>query len=252
MLHMVTPSSGDDSIIMFRGTPSNLESDLTGLERKYGIGYLATNLNSGQTSLTVDIENADDNLFVSGDTIYITDGVREEFQENVIVSKLSTSVLILLTNGSINNYQFKNTCVSSVVKVGDIEASYTTPVIESANGSWNNTLDLDLDGAIDERWTIRFMSNSAFLCTGARLGTVGYGSLESEFAPTHIVDGVPKPYFILPAQSLRGSWQIGETFVFSTVSPTVSIWFRRTLKSGCLAGPSIFSHRLTAIDPAVL
>jgi len=261
MVYVTSPSTGDDSIVMFKGTVSDLERDITGQERKYGAAYLANNVNSGQNVLNVAYENVNESIFANGDTVYITDGHKEEIHENISIASLSNGARVLLSQntGLINNYKAMSTYVCSVLKIAQINYSYSQSVLDSSSGSWNGQLILDPNGIVDEKWTIRFQSPVQFICTGARIGTVGYGTINTTFAPLHSVDAGPPgyinaqvPYFTLPANSLQGSWQIGETFVFQTNSPTVPIWFKRVVKPGCLSSSSIFTHRITGFDPSTL
>jgi hypothetical protein len=259
MVYMTCPSTGDDSVVMFPGTPGNLEYNLSGTERKYGSAALAGDVYSGQVSFYVNLESLDEDVFLTGDTIYITDGVHEELQDDIYVSKLSQGLHISLPQDRciINSYLAKNTHISSVFRSGTVSYGHSVPELNSVSGYLDSEIVLDARGVVDERWTIRFLSPTSFVCSGARIGTVGYGELGALFSPVHDIDGGPPiyaplqvPYFTIAATGLRGSWQSGETLVFMTTSPTIPIWFKRTIRTGALSGTSLFNHRITGVDPS--
>ena len=68
-----TPTPGDDRVLIFPGTQTDTQGDLTGSERLYGSGWLDADVSAGTTSLDVNCEAATDTIFQDGDLVRISD-----------------------------------------------------------------------------------------------------------------------------------------------------------------------------------
>ena len=73
-LRLHAPTPGEDYVYFRVGTQRNTQGDLTGSERKYGVGTLKTTVTAGGSTLVVTVENAAlTGIFQNGDKIRITD-----------------------------------------------------------------------------------------------------------------------------------------------------------------------------------
>ena len=85
-----TFTPGDDAVLIFAGTQTDTQNDLTGSERLYGSGQLAANVSAAATVITVDTEGASFNYFQDGDTIRISD--KTDVNDNVNNEEFATIV----------------------------------------------------------------------------------------------------------------------------------------------------------------
>ena len=86
---------------------------------------------------------------------------------------------------------------------------------------------LTADGAISERWLIKFLTSSQFELYGESLGLVATGDTVSDLAP--INPATNKPYFKLPAAAFGGGWAVGNCIRFNTQGTPTPVWIIRAI-----------------------
>lgn len=107
----------------------------------------------------------------------------------------------------------------------------------SAVGTYNDTdnpITVTNEGAVTERWVIRFLTNLTFQVIGEHVGVIGTGSISTETAPINEAQGVP--YFRMPAGGWGTGWATGNIVRINTVAAVVPFWLARTIKQGPEAG----------------
>ncbi|MDR1889166.1 MAG: hypothetical protein LBQ81_07310 [Zoogloeaceae bacterium] len=137
--------------------------------------------------------------------------------------------------------------VSSALVIGDIFGRYTNMFDQQ---SWNNTwLDVQQgnaatatyddasypvsvtnEGAITERWCIRFDSTTSISVIGEHAGIVWQGGFTNDIAPINPAVGVP--YFTLPAGGFGTGWATGNIIRFNTIGAATPIWIIETVQQG--------------------
>lgn len=251
-VYMTKPTNGNDYVSWFVGNQVNVQNDITGSEREYGVGFLKNNISSGATSLVVTVEDSSlTDIFQNGDTIWIGDGVNEEFHENITVSSSGSDVTITLDSAagdSINtNFSSSDTVVASCYVIASLKATYDNLTITSTAGTFddvNYPILLEGTGAIEDTWTVTFTSATDFDVSGTLTGSVGSGSISSDFSP-------PNPnfagfnYFTIQANAWGGTWAANDTLVFDTHPYAIPMWFKRVVPAGANTVYNIFAHSIS-------
>lgn len=228
---------GDDIITFFPGTQTDVQSGLTGYERQYGGGLLATGVSALATEMTVLVEDPSlgDELFQIGDTVRVTDkedvndsGGNEEYVLLSDVQVDSNGLVTLVFSPPLQNeYLASDARVQSVYEPDDIVSSFDSLIVTSGStGDFDeNFLFADNIGSVEQAWTLTFTSPTAFDIVGDTLGAVGSGNTGSGATPNN--PDFSKPYFAMQASGFSGTWQIGDTITFSTHPAAVPVWVRR-------------------------
>jgi hypothetical protein len=224
-------TAATDRVIFFAGTQTNTQNEITGSERKYGAGQLAADRSSGQTSLTVNVEDAADAIFQNGDFIWISNGTIEQKLEVQTVSWNSNQATLTLASGNTlgGTYLATNTYVASMYQPSDVQTSFDTWG-EVGTGTYDETTYppvLSNVGTVEDTWTLTFTSATNFSVSGANSGLVGTGTVSSSFAPNN--PSMSAPYFTLNTLGWGGTWTSGNTVSFKTHPAAVPIWLRRTV-----------------------
>lgn len=143
------------------------------------------------------------------------------------------------------DYPQENTYVSSAVLGGDLQTRVSEPFAQAAwLQRWQdaaegepvlsrlNTKDypfaLTADGAITERWLIKFRDDTQFDLYGEQLGLVARGDRVSDLAPVNPATG--KPYFSLPSLAFGGGWEADNCIRFNTYGTILPIWLLRVVQ----------------------
>jgi hypothetical protein len=140
------------------------------------------------------------------------------------------------------------TLVSAAALYGDIRArAHNTFFQQSFDGStWtdelvgnsttakynlvSNPIEITNQGAIQERWAIRFTSSTSFEVIGETVGVVATGNVTADLAPTNQATGAP--YFTIRADGWGGGWVSGNTLRFNTDGGQAPFWVARTIVAG--------------------
>jgi hypothetical protein len=248
-----THTPGDDRVLIFPGSQTDVQGDITGSERLYGSGSLDVDVLAGDTTIDVNTESQADGIFQNGDLVRISD------KDSVNDANGSVELLLLdpstgvtwsgdkatLTFASgvtlANGFSAANTKISSVIEPANIEGSWDSWSGSTAAGTYDgsspatppttNIPVLDSIGSVEQTWTITFSDAVNFSCVGDTLGTVGSGSIGGgDFTPNNA--DYSKPYFTLPDTGWGGTWANGETITFRTHPAAVAIWEKRVVPPG--------------------
>lgn len=138
-------------------------------------------------------------------------------------------------------YPIENTYVSSVLKGDNLQVSHSIPFTqrqwqqqwldEPQGEQLLNRLNLrdypmvlTDDGAITERWLIKWTSSSQFELYGETLGFVLKTDTLQDLAP--INPATKKPYFTIPKQAFGNDapWAIQDIIRFNTVGTLLPVW----------------------------
>jgi len=245
-LFVENPTPGDDRVLIFPGTQTDTQVDLTGSERLYGCGWLDADVTVGATVFDVNVEAAADALFQDGDLVRISDKASVDAGSgNVEFVRLADpggvtwngdkATLTLAAGQSLSGgYSAANTRVASVIEPGDIKATSDGWLESSGAGTYDETtypVITDSISSIEQTWTLTFTDATNFTCVGDVLGSVGGGSIGGgDFAPNNA--DFSKPYFTLVDSGWGGIWASGDTVTFTTHPAASSIWWKRIVPAG--------------------
>lgn len=149
-----------------------------------------------------------------------------------------------------HSYEPDNTYVSSLLISDDLAVRHSIPFTQTNWDSvWRDTpngeqllnrlnvkdypIVLTDDGAITERWLIKFANNSQFELYGETLGFVLKTDTLQDLAP--INPATHKPYFTLPKEAFGGSqgqapWQAQNIIRFNTTGTLLPFWVLRAVQ----------------------
>lgn len=167
------------------------------------------------------------------------------WEEHNRIRSTDISGEIKLQNPLSRDWDAENTYVSSAVLGGDLQVRATEPFAQDAwRGRWLDVREgdallskinvkdypmvLTADGAISERWLIRFKSDTQFDLYGEQLGLVLQGDTLSELAPVN--PATNKPYFTLPHLAFGGGWSAGNCVRFNTSGTILAVWLLRVVQ----------------------
>lgn len=85
-------------------------------------------------------------------------------------------------------------------------------------------------GAITERWVLRFKTNKVFECIGEHVGNIGEGSIDVDFSPMNLQEGVP--YMTILAIGWNVGWVPGNIERINTIGASGDVWAARTVRQG--------------------
>lgn len=237
-IHLTNTTGADDYITISSGTQTNIQSDLSS-PRVYGCGVLASNIASGASTITVNIEGANStawnnlNIFntsVADNIVWIGDGTNNEYFENVAASKTDNTYTLTLNTGDTiaNNYSTASTYVASCINSGDIACSFDSVVVTSTAGTFNTTtfpILLDNIGTVYDSWTLLFTNATTYTITGLNEGALSSGgNTSSNASPTN--PSFAKKYFTIQSGAFGGTFVAGDTITFKTYPAAVPIWMR--------------------------
>ena len=102
-----------------------------------------------------------------------------------------------------------------------------------APATYNDTLapvELTNNGALTERFALRFTNSTTFECIGEHVGFIGTGSINTDFAPVNAVGNAP--YFTLRALGWGTGWAAGNVLFVHTVGAIYPFACIRTVQMG--------------------
>jgi len=245
-VYLALPTTGEDYITMFEGTQTDTQADLTGSERNYGGAQLVNDLTAGDTQLVVEVEHTDiaNEIFQTGDSIWIGGSVDEELHENItVVSVTDKQITIQLQDGDAIQHDFtaSDTHVSSLLVLGDIGVGLENFTVNSTNGTYDNTnnpIQLNSVGTVFDNWTITFTSDSDFTCEGEYTGNVGSGYITADFSPDN--PDFSTPYFTIPSAGWGGTFAANDTVTFTTIPAAKPVWLKRVVVPGMNVTSNMF------------
>lgn len=140
-----------------------------------------------------------------------------------------------------HDYPLENTYVSSVLVGGDLQVRHSIPFTQrNWSNKWQDVPDGDQllnrlnlrdypmvltdDGAITERWLIKWTSSSQFELYGETLGFVLKTDTLQDLAPMN--PSTQKPYFTIPRQAFGNDapWASQDVIRFDTWGTLLPVW----------------------------
>lgn len=241
-----TYTPGDDSVVIFAGTHTDLQSSITGSERLYGGGQLNADVTAGATSIDVALDVSSDEtasslaLIQSGDLIRISDktdvndaaGNEEYVTVSGAPSYVGSVATVTLSSALVNSYTAASTRVSSVYQPGDVSASYASFSVTSGSGTYDDAtypILVDHIGGVEANWTLEFTSSTAFDVKKDGT-TISSGNISSDTSPTN--SDFSKPYWTLNYLGFGGTYTLGDTITFTTHPASIPLWYRRKVPPG--------------------
>lgn len=166
-------------------------------------------------------------------------------EENRVTDVDLVSGSLKLQFGVSRDYPLENTYVSSAIIGGNMEVRATQPFSQQAwTQVWQDTrigdpilaninvadypMVLTSDGAITERWLIKFTNTTQFQLFGERLGLVAESDIHTELAPLN--PATKKPYFRLPALAFGGGFATQNCVRFNTTGTPLPVWVVRAVQ----------------------
>lgn len=233
-------TAGADKVTFCAGTQRNTQSNLTGNETQYGMGYTYAGALAGATSLQVQVEDGTVPIFRNGDLVRISNRADpfsagdEHWSRIDQAPTVSGNVVTIHLATPLSANFLTGTKVSSVLEYGDIAAFMSNVGVTSSGGAFNSSgVTLSNIGAIEQSWTLTFTSALAFDIAGDTVGTVGSGNQSGGASPNN--PQVNKPYFTIPAGALTGTFQAGDSVVFQTHPCAAPVFLRRVIPAGSAA-----------------
>lgn len=167
-------------------------------------------------------------------------------EDMVLVSEVQVTGRVTLARGVSREYP-EGSQVASAMVIGDMRARvYNWFTEESWDGEWSdeqqgdgtlasyNRVDyppeVTNEGAIPERWALRFTDEDEFEVIGEGVGLITIGNRNQDTAPENPMTG--KPYFTIRADGWGGGWSAGNTVRFNTDSANHPLWMIRTILAG--------------------
>lgn len=235
-----TRTPGGDSVVIYPGTWTNTQANLTGNEPGYGLGLLDSDVAAGVTEIDVSVEDPALAIFREGMLVRISDQAEllgEGNQEFRRVAGTPTHVgsvaTITLDEPLAFAYVAASTKVASVIEAGSIAATCSAVDVVSTAGQYaysTSPVGLDWLGTVYQSWTLDFVSSTAFTITGDTLGQIGVGNISTVTAPTNPTNG--KPYWLLLPAGFSGTFATGNRLTFITYPAMYPIWHDRRVPAG--------------------
>lgn len=224
-------TTGQDLIVLCPGTQRQIQGDLSNPKR-HAAGYLTQQANAGSYQVAVAFEDQSQTDLEAGDIVWLYGTNGQAFIEVGSVSWNGNSATITLVEALPVDFPVNSVC-SMVYQIGTLEPTYDSWDEDTSGGTYDETNYPPLLknwGTVEDDWTILFTSASAFTCSGLYEGTVGSGSISSDFAPTNPNTG--NYYFKIRAAGWGGSWQAGDRITFTTHPASGAIWLKEVVPAG--------------------
>lgn len=234
---LLTTTGGDEYEYIVAGMQDDMQSDLTGSERKYAAAKLASDAAAGATSLSIALPNAAlADAFQSGDMVLIhAGGATYETASVSAVSGSGTALTLTLSAGTANAWQAASAYVCSLYRPGAALAPSVANIAQSGAGSYDFTaypMALDNRGTARQRWTLTYTSAEALEVSGDEIGSLGGFAIASDIAP---LDASGNPYFTLAAGGHGTAHVAGDIITFDTYAAAIAVWRFKATPAGCAA-----------------
>lgn len=127
------------------------------------------------------------------------------------------------------------TIVAAGLSLGTLAASVTMPSVTAASGTFDNStypILANEEGGVDDDFVLTFLDATHYSISGTLSGVVVQNHLIStDCAPAHW-SGV---YFTIDASAFGGTFGVGNTITFSTVSASKGFWLKAVGPAGAAA-----------------
>lgn len=237
-------TSGDDWMVAFLGTDTDTQADISASASKIGVGVLTADALNGTSTIVVNVEDTslttgNDVIFRSGDTVVITNKVSPDsesgnVEEHTLASApvvSGTEMTLTIDSTLANDYlSAANSRVSSVLDLGDLVASTSTPVVTSVSGTFNNDDYPILPnnvGSVYDSITLTFTSATGYDIVGTSLGSLGGGTTTADTSPNN--PNFTQPYFTIQSDAFGGTFTTGDTITFVLNPASHGIWEKRVV-----------------------
>jgi len=150
------------------------------------------------------------------------------FAGNVMTVNLADTVA--------NNYTAANSFAGGCINVSELKAMSRDWSETSASGTYDEAtypVVTEAYGTIYDSWTIEFTSSTAFTCTGTNTGSVGTGTISSDFGPVN--PDTSTPYFTIDMLGWGGSWTTGDQVTFVTEPAALGVVWKEVVPAATAA-----------------
>jgi hypothetical protein len=251
-VYMERMTAGQDVFSIFAADQTDTQAGITGFERRFAVGDLNANVDAGATEIEVETEDDNATTLFAGDTVRITDKTsREDLGGNTefgvidaVPSVVGNVVTITLVNPLDNGYLASNTRVMAVYEPGNLVAAVSDFLVTSDDGVYDDAqIALNNRGTEEQTITITFTNATNYGVVSDIYGSLGTGTVGGGAAPNN--PSWTKPYFTLAAGGFSGTWEAGDTIVFSTHPAAIPMWAKRVVPANAsVAGSNTASARL--------
>lgn len=190
--------------------------------------------------------------------------IEHRIEDMAVVRDVQISGAISFTRPLTHDFPVPGSYVSSALMAGDLrsrnsvlfdQASWDgTTWMDSvsgaeATGTYNATLapvQVTNDGAVTERWALRFTSTTGGQIIGEHVGVIDVFSINTTTAPINPATGTP--YFTLLETGWGVGWSVGNILRLNTIGAQFPVWVVRTIQQGPEAGIDYSFSLLTRGD----
>lgn len=237
------PTPGADYVYAFVGTKTDTEADFN-QTTKYAAASLKTGIAIGATSCVVTCENAVTTLgFRASGKVRISNqttpsDISGDFEDMVLTATppliSGLDVTLYFATGTVKAYLAVNTVVGSVMTIGTIQATTGTIVVTSAGGTVNAGGFAPVcynKGTRDETLTVTFSTTTAFSVSGSRSGSLGSGTVSTDFTANNPINSSTLIY--IPAGFFSATGFVAlNTVSIPTIGCNFSYWEARVVPAG--------------------
>lgn len=157
------------------------------------------------------------------------------YRENAY-SYSGNTATIALDEQVANAYTTATTFGSGCVYSDEVKTSSASWTETSGSGTYDETtypVILYNDGTVEENWTLTFSNGTSFAVTGAYYGSIGIGSVGTDYSPVNPDTG--QPYFTISATGWGGTWSAGNTVTFATHPSALPLLINEIVPAGAAA-----------------
>ena len=174
--------------------------------------------------------------------------IEHRIEDTAVVADVQITGQLRVTRSISHDYTVGDSYVSSVLVAGDRkarvsllfdQASWTNNlwsdvvVGDGAIGQYNDVqypIQVKNDGALTERWILRFKNTTVVQVIGEHVGVLGDFPIVNNIAPLN--PATATPYFTVLALGFGGGWLPGEIIRFNTVGTPYPFEVVRTVQQG--------------------
>lgn len=201
----------------------------------------SVNLATGTATLAEPFSAED----ADGNSLTLPLSVSHRVEDRAVVVRASVTGELALNLQLTHDYTAANSYVSGIVELGDLQSrvygtffqkvdqagEYADELVgDAATASYddlNYPILYDNLGSVQDRWKLRFTSQTGFECISEQRGVIDTGSTNADFAPVNPATGTP--YFTIRSGGWGGSWVSGNIVRFNTDAAADSVWAIRTV-----------------------
>lgn len=175
----------------------------------------------------------------------------KRIEDMLLISDVQINGKLTFTSPLQHDYLAADTYVSGALIFGDLASRYFNFFTQQTwTGEWSDNrigdgttaqynivtypFQVRNDGAIEERWALKFTSPTTFDIVGETVGVIGSGA--SDGAPGTFIEPINpqtgQPYFRIQSDGFGAGWSTGNVIRFNTESANDPVWFNRTTLPG--------------------